>query len=124
MLDTSTQAFGRQLREAWPLDETITYLNHGTVGVVPRAVMAEQRRIQDEIERQPARFLLRELSAIRVGGAPGDESSTGPRDLRVFDRLRAAATDVGGRLGVPGRDLGVRRQRDRRCDLRLSIDAP
>ena len=32
----------------------MTYLNHGTVGAPPRRVIETQRRLQDEIERQPA----------------------------------------------------------------------
>ena len=39
----------------------MTYLNHGTVGVVPKRVLAAQQAIRDQIERQPAAFLLREL---------------------------------------------------------------
>src|SRR4029078_5866230 len=86
--------FGRTMRDAWMLDPRITYLNHGTVGATPRRVLEAQRRIQDEIEHQPSRYLLRELSAIRVG-APTD----GP------GRLRVAAEAVGAFLGVAGRDL-------------------
>lgn len=86
--------FGRGMLQAWALDPDITYLNHGTVGAPPRRVLAVQQQIRDEIERQPARFLLRDLSAIRVGqpsSAPG--------------LLRQAADAVGAFLGVAGRDL-------------------
>jgi isopenicillin-N epimerase len=54
--------FGREMREHWYLDPAITYLNHGTVGAPPRAVIAEQFRLVEEIERNPARFMLRELN--------------------------------------------------------------
>ena len=50
------------MRDQWYLDPGITYLNHGTVGAPPRAVIAEQFRIVEEIERNPARFMLRELN--------------------------------------------------------------
>jgi isopenicillin-N epimerase len=86
--------FGRAMRDAWAIDPGITYLNHGTVGATPRRVLAAQRRIQDAMERQPAEFLLRELSAIRVGvptDAPG--------------RLRVAAAAVGRFVGARGEDL-------------------
>ena len=59
--------FGRRLRDQWLLDPRITYLNHPTVGATPRPVLAAQRAIQDEAERQPSRFMLRELTAIVVG---------------------------------------------------------
>ena len=35
----------------WPLEPGLTYLNHGTVGVTPLAVLEAQRTIRDEIER-------------------------------------------------------------------------
>ena len=54
--------FGAALRDRWLLDPAVTYLNHGTVGAPPKAVLDHQRQIQDEIERQPAKFLLRELA--------------------------------------------------------------
>lgn len=77
-----TADFGETIRAAWPLEERAVYLNHGTVGVTPRTVMAAQNRIRDEIEAHPARFLLREL---------------GPR-------LRRAADRVAGELGGQGED--------------------
>jgi len=84
--------FGPAMRSEWLLDPDITYLNHGTVGATPRRVLAHQRAITDEIERQPARFMLRELS---------DEhgSMTHP------SRLRVAAAAVAEFVGVAGEDL-------------------
>lgn len=87
-------AFGRQMLSHWALDPGITYLNHGTVGAPPRRVLAAQQAIRDEIERQPARFLLRELSEVTVGV---------PRDTQP--RLRAAADSVAPFLGARGDDL-------------------
>lgn len=82
------------MRAEWPLDPQITYLNHGTVGVTPRRVLAEQQRIRDEIERQPSRFLLRELTAISVG-PPGTEPP----------RIRRAAAAVASVVGAQPDDL-------------------
>ena len=48
--------------EHWRLDPDFTYLNHGTVGAPPRRVLAAQQALRDEIERQPSRFILRELA--------------------------------------------------------------
>jgi isopenicillin-N epimerase len=78
----------------WQFDPAITYLNHGTVGATPRRVLAAQQAIRDEIERNPARYLLRELSAITVGM---------PHDRQP--RLRAAADAVAAFVGASGRDL-------------------
>ncbi len=88
-----TQYGHRMLRE-FPLDPAITYLNHGTVGVTPKRALAVQQAIRDEIERQPSRYLLRELTAVRVGG----EREEPPR-------LRQAARAVAEFLGAQGDDL-------------------
>ena len=62
--------YGGHLKSEWMLDPAVAYLNHGTVGAPPRRVIAEWRRLQDEIERQPAQFLLRELADIDAVGKP------------------------------------------------------
>jgi isopenicillin-N epimerase len=86
--------FGHPMRSEWALDPSVTYLNHGTVGATPRHVLAAQQALRDEIERQPARFLLRELTEIRVGAPDG-----------ARPRLRAAADAVADFLGAAGDDL-------------------
>ncbi len=86
--------FGSAIRPEWPLDPDIVYLNHGTVGVTPRRVSAAQQAIRDDIERQPARFMLRELTAATFGGA----SIARPR-------MRTAAAAVAEFLGARGEDL-------------------
>ncbi len=98
-MDDVAPRFGRGLRGHWLLDPAITYLNHGTVGATPRRVLDAQAALRDEIERQPARFLLRELTPIGEAGATG-----APAD-RPHHRLRAAADAVAPWLGVRGEDL-------------------
>jgi isopenicillin-N epimerase len=66
----------------WTLDPGVLYLNHGTVGATPRRVLARQQAIRDEMERQPARFLLRECSGLL--GTPRSSPS----------RMRLAAAEV------------------------------
>jgi len=84
--------FGHAMRSEWLLDPDVTYLNHGTVGATPRRVLSHQRAITDEIERQPARFMLRELA---------DEHGT----MTTPPRLRVAADAVAEFVGVAGEDL-------------------
>ncbi len=74
--------FGRDMRAYWALDPGVIYLNHGTVGAVPTRVLAAQQAIRDEIERQPSKALLRDVSN-RVG-----VPRPGPT------RMRQAAADV------------------------------
>lgn len=88
--------FGRPLLCEFPLDPAVTYLNHGTVGVTPNRVLAAQQAIRDAIERQPSRFLLRELTAPATSvGQPRSETP----------RLRLAADAVAAFLGAHGEDL-------------------
>lgn len=86
--------FGRSLLPAWPLDADVTYLNHGTVGVTPNRVRDAHRELLDQIERQPSRFLLRELTGVTFG-----------TKTREMPRLREAADAVGAFLGARGDDL-------------------
>ena len=77
----------------WLLDPDFTYLNHGTVGAPPRRVLKKQQALRDEIERQPARFMLRELS--------GEQ----PAPWRIESRLREAVGPVAPFLGARPDDL-------------------
>ena len=86
--------FGKAMLAEWSFEPGTTYLNHGTVGVTPRRIMAVQQAIRDEIERHPSRVMLREL-AVTSFGRPVD----GP------PRLRAAADEVAAFLGARGEDL-------------------
>lgn len=48
-------------RDEFQIDPAWTFLNHGSFGACPRAVREEQDRWRDRMERQPVRFLAREL---------------------------------------------------------------
>jgi isopenicillin-N epimerase len=85
--------FGRAMLEHWALDPACTYLNHGTVGAVPRRVLRKQQALRDEMERQPSRFLLRELS--------GEQ----PAPWRSVSRLREAIVPVAQFVGAKPDDL-------------------
>jgi isopenicillin-N epimerase len=77
----------------WRLDPDYSYLNHGTVGAPPLRVLLRQQQLRDEIERLPARFMLRELA--------GEQ----PAPWRRESRLREAAAPVADFLGARRDDL-------------------
>jgi len=52
------------LRRLWPLDPDVTFLNHGSYGACPRAVLDVQARLRERLEREPVRFLGRELEGL------------------------------------------------------------
>jgi isopenicillin-N epimerase len=48
----------------WTLDPTVSFLNHGSFGACPRAVLDRQAALRAELEREPVRFLARELEGL------------------------------------------------------------
>ena len=70
------------MRRHWGLDPAVSYLNHGSYGACPTAVLAEQSRLRAGMEADPVRFFTRELAprldaalaalGAFVGAAPSD----------------------------------------------------
>jgi isopenicillin-N epimerase len=77
----------------WTLDPAVRFLNHGSFGAAPRAVLDEQTRWRARIEREPVAFLGREI------GARLDEA----RDA-LAEFLRASSADL---VFVPNATTGV-----------------
>jgi len=48
----------------WGLDPEVTFLNHGSFGAAPLAVLEAQQRLREQIEAEPVRFFVRELEAL------------------------------------------------------------
>ena len=79
---TKAITYGAALKREWPLDPAVTYLNHGGYGVAPDRVLRAQAEWRARIERNPTRFMRRELegaqrqAAARLAaflGASGDD---------------------------------------------------
>jgi isopenicillin-N epimerase len=73
----------RAEKDEWLLDPAVAFLNHGSFGATPRAVLAEQERWRARMERHPTNFMDRELPPA----------------------LRAAAARLAGFVGARAEDL-------------------
>lgn len=68
--------------EHWTLDPGVTFLNHGSFGACPRAVLGVQAEWRARLERQPVQFMARDLEGLLdaaraalaafVGAVPAD----------------------------------------------------
>ncbi len=71
-----------ELEQHWTLDPDVTFLNHGSFGATPRAVLEHQTELRARIEREPVKFFVRDLpdlwdearrhAATFVGAQPGN----------------------------------------------------
>lgn len=81
------------MKEHWMLDPAITYLNHGSFGATPLAILAKQDDYRSQMEREPVRFFVRELEAMLDAAR---------RELATF-----LGADAEGLAFVPNATAGV-----------------
>jgi isopenicillin-N epimerase len=74
------------LARQWALDPGVAFLNHGSYGACPSEVLTVQREWRDRLERQPVKFLSRELDGnlAEVRRAIGAFVGADPDDLGLI----------------------------------------
>lgn len=60
----SSQDTSEDLARFWALDPETTFLNHGSFGACPVAVLEFQAHARARLEREPVRFMVRELERM------------------------------------------------------------
>lgn len=144
MIDAPSPASGPS-REPWTLDPAIVFLNHGSYGACPRAVLEAQSRLREQLERDPVAFFARRYEplldqararvAALVGASPEDLALLTNATHAVNAVLASLRLDPGDELvvtshGYPAVNNAARRWAERAgarvvvADVPFPIDAP
>lgn len=96
------------LASHWTLDPEVAFLNHGSFGACPAAVLDAQARYRARLEREPVTFLVREIEALYdraraalaqyVGADPGGLVFVANATTAVNTVLRSLTFDAGDEL--------------------------
>ena len=110
--------------ETFGLDEGVVFLNHGSFGACPRAVLERQRTLRERMEAEPVRFMLRELPGLleAARGAVATFVGADPQDLVFVPNATTGVNTVLRSLELgPGDELLVTDHAYRAC--RNALDA-
>ena len=103
----------------WTLDPAIDFLNHGSFGATPRVVLEKQAELRALIEREPVKFLARELegrldearkaTAAFVGAKPESIAFVTNATAGVNTVLRSLKFKAGDELLVTNHEYNASR---------------
>jgi len=96
------------LARHWALDPRIDFLNHGSFGACPRAVLEAQAELRARLERNPVQFLGRELEerSAEARAALAQFVGAGPDDLAFVSNATTGVNTVVRSLDfAPGDEL-------------------
>ncbi len=93
---TPPHRHGHGLRPLWLLDPATTFLNHGSYGACPRAVLAVQQEWRARMEHQPVRFMTATLPAAmqEARAALAGFLGAGPDDLVFVENATGGVNAV------------------------------
>lgn len=94
--------------DLWLLDPSVAYLNHGSFGACPKAVLEHQSTLRLRLEREPVDFLWRTLPILLREAREGLGSFVGadPEDLAFVPNATAGVNAVVRSLDFsPGDEL-------------------
>jgi isopenicillin-N epimerase len=94
-----------RVRDAFDLDPTITHLNHGSFGAVPRVVSEAQRGLRARAEANPMRFFRVESPGLKAAArvTAADFLGVGEDELALVRNVTQAAATVLASLHEQGR---------------------
>lgn len=96
------------MRDHWTLDPSVVFLNHGSFGATPRAVLAAQQQWRERLEAEPVRFMVRELELLLDGARQELAEFLGARarDVAFVTNATAGVNAVAQSLALePGDEI-------------------
>lgn len=94
----------------WKLDPEVVFLNHGSFGACPRAVMDRRSELLDRSEAEPIRFMLHEAPSLidRARRSLAAMVNASPSDLVFVPNVTIAVATVAANLDLqPGDEVLV-----------------
>ncbi|MFN8549560.1 MAG: aminotransferase class V-fold PLP-dependent enzyme [Candidatus Eisenbacteria bacterium] len=125
MASSATDAVDAR-RALWALDPEVTFLNHGSFGACPRAVLEAQSRFRAQLESEPVRFFVRELEPLLESSRAtlADFVGASPDDLVFVPNATAGVNTVLSSLRfAAGDELVVTNQEYNACRNALEVTA-